>query len=67
MEISVKHVIIIVLLQLIAVFDSNLCDLPHEWCCLDEFDERKKILLSQNNCSKVHKYSTKPSLKYSKM
>ena len=67
MEISVKHVIIIVLLQVIAVLGSIMCDLPHEWCCSEEFDERKKILLSQNNCSKVHKYLTKPSLKYSKM
>ena len=30
MEISVKHVII-VLLQLIAVFGSILCDKSHEW------------------------------------
>ena len=30
MEISVKHIIIIVLLQLIAVFGFILCDLSHE-------------------------------------
>ena len=30
MEISVKHTIIIVLLQLIAVFGFTLCDLSHE-------------------------------------
>ena len=29
---SVNHIIIIVLLRLIAVFGSILCDLLHEWC-----------------------------------
>ena len=65
MEISVKHIIIIVLLQLIAVFVSIGCDLSHEWCAMGWFDECEMILLIQKNCSKVQQYSTKTLLKYS--
>ena len=43
MEISVKHIIIIVLLQLIAAFGSILCDLSHERCVMGWFDKRDMI------------------------
>ena len=59
MEISVKHIIIIVLLRLIAVFGFILCDLSHERCDMGWFDECKMMLLIQKNCSKVQQYSTK--------
>ena len=49
MEISVKHIIIIVLLRLIAAFGSIWCDLSHQWYVMRWFNKCEMILLVQNN------------------